>query len=235
MRATRREAMAVALAALVPSWVRRTPAAVPLAEFCARPWDLVSRRFDAARPFVQESPGGLHTYATNGHVAVRVGAGWADRGAGLGRLPPAAGLPWPHDTLGGWRRWPAERPLVADRADCPACDGFGTADGRPGPECVPCDGFGCERCDGRGFLAPLCPACRGAGVGTHPAFQEVGPEIVAVKYDRLVRRHLRDAEYAVVRFDRYATGNVVAVRFDGGCGLLMPVHPSERYRIVREG
>lgn len=235
MLATRREAMGVALAALVPSWVRRTPAAVPLGAFCAPAWDGANRRYDFTRPFVQAGEVGLSTYATDSRIAVRVGAGWADRGADAGRLPPAAGLPWPHDALGGWRRWPAERPLVAAEADCPACDGFGTATGRPGPECRPCDGFGCTQCDGHGFAGPRCRACRGKGVGTHPAFQEVGSEIVAVKYDRLVRRHLRDAEYAVVPFGRPGFGNVVAVRFDGGCGLLMPVHPSERYRIVGEG
>ena len=124
---------------------------------------------------------------------------------------------------------------VARHADCPTCDGFGTADGRPGAECVPCEGFGCERCDGRGFLAPLCPACRGAGVGTHPAFQEVGPEIVAVKYDRLVRRHLPDAEYAVMPFGRHDVDNLIAVRFAGGCGLLAPFRPSRRADILMGG
>ena len=44
-----------------------------------------------------------------------------------------------------------------------------------------------------------------------------------------------DADTAFARTLLAATGNVVAVRFDGGCGLLMPVHPSRRHDIVGEG
>lgn len=239
----RRQAMSTMLAGLLlPTWARRTRlsavAAIPLGEFCAADWDGVNLRWDFTRPVVQESERGLlYSFASDARVAVRVQATTHELGESLGTKPPFANLPWRHDDLAGWRPWPAERPLVSDVGECPHCDGHGTASGRPGVECG-CGGFGCRRCEGTGFTDAACRACRGQGHGRFPAYQEVGSEIVAVKYDRLIRRRLRGVEYAVFDFPGRGKGwpsKCVALRFDGGVGLLSPVEPDMRRGIVSGG
>lgn len=149
------------------------------------------------------------------------------------------------DRMRGWKRWPAENHLLMRGAFCPECDGRGTADGKIGQECEKCQGLGyfwhggyrtttCTACDGKGILGPWCPSCEGNAIGVFPGVQEVGCEIVQARYDRLIRRHLRDVEYAIVGAPAPAKNlpHAVAIRFDGGCGLLMPVDASRRADIL---
>lgn len=214
--------VAAGLSALVPSWLLRRPD-INLAAFC----DPNAIRFNMAQPFVQESPGGLFKYATNGHVCLRVDTDWsqANRDA-KHALPPACTLPWLHDDRAGWKKWPASDPITLDPEYCPDCDGRGRV-GDDIEECPWCDGRGCHKCHESGTMGgTICQGCEGEPYGRFLGAQMIGDLPISFVLDRKVRQHLRDVEYHTdtLTFPNLeANSQAVMFRFDGGCGLLLPL------------
>ncbi len=241
----RRDALKTGLAALLPTWALRSPSPrVPLEKFCGRA-ELDYGRFKLAAPFVQEAQDSrLYSFATNAAVCVRVDARNCDKGDGLGRLPPAGDkLPWYHDKLSGWKPWPKERYLLAADSPCPTCEGFGTNDKKFAHECRACDGLGmgsCKWCNGTGIQPSAggwCRDCAGGGVSNAPDIQPLAEGWFAESLqDRLIRSHLRDVEWTLIGPNTAPsayTSHIIAFRFDGGLGLLMPLDPVRvRERLV---
>jgi hypothetical protein len=212
------------LSGLLPTWVIRQPVRVPLEKFCT---DDGGGRFSMATPFVQASKDDrLFAYATNAAICVRADASQCNRGDSDSPRPSANRLPWQHDTLSGWKPWPKENYLLASNSDCPACNGYGTASGTFGVECAECEGFGCLVCSGNGAIDPTgpCRACGGKPIGIRPDIQRVGDFFVASKQDRVIRANLRDLEWTRIGPPTpVMVAHIIAFRFDGGLGLLMPL------------
>lgn len=200
---------------------------VDLRPFCGSHY-----RFDIESPWRREG----WEYATTGAVAVRIAAAGPEVADGSRRVPRVESLPW--DVQGRWRPWPEpvlERGGPLTENVCPYCRGFG----RTGPEvreCVPCEGFGhalehepagtCEACAGRGSVGgPTCDYCGGHGLTGRPWRMGVGRAYVAGYYGLQIAR-LPDAEWLM--FTPQASMDigkepVIAFRFDGGQGFLMPL------------
>ncbi len=234
----RRDVLKTGLAALLPTWaLKASPSPVPLHVFCDPSHTF---RWNLTTPFVQQMPDErLFSFATDARACLRVAARDDDRTGEATHRPPCTRFSWDHDALPGWKPWPKESYLLAEGSECLSCRGYGTADGTPGMECDRCYGFGCRACKDTGILiakADACPACRGKGVGTRPGIQPLGGLHVAAVEDARIRRNLRDIEWTVT--NHAAVGGqpltVIAFRFDGGLGLLMPLDPVRvRERLVR--
>jgi hypothetical protein len=252
-----RAGLGLAASALIPSWwlARGTPAVVDLSAFCALPGYWGGSKFTLDRPFVQA--GGLPVfgeswfrYGTDARICVRIPSDPQDRQEdNVVNLPPASGLPWQHDRLKGWKPWPKSEPLVAVNSYCLECRGNGVIVPGIPEECPDCEGMGwsmdsnpwsdrrekCATCHGLGCLGPLCPVCQGDATGTRPGIQRVGAAYIGLDYDRKVRRHLRDVEYALGEVS-HERGPVHAVylRFTVGEAILMPLDPEQAERRIRE-
>ena len=228
---TRRDAIGSLAALLLPTWKLRESVRppVPLHEFCDPRGE--SFRFECHTPFLQSNQDErLFGYATDCKIAVRVDANDNLKGNDEGRRPPISKLDWGYDSLTNWKPWPKSNPILRDNGICTVCDGYGTLNKLPAPEHAACDGFGCKKCRYSGVEPATadCPACRGKCEGEFADLQPLHDGIVvAVKYDRKLRTHLRDVEYALrpTHLERRHgdVSQVVAFRFDGGLGLLMPM------------
>lgn len=242
----RREAIGAGLAMLLPTWKLRweQPQAIALQDFCddpAAPWTI---RYNMAEPFVQPSNDRLFKFATDGKIALRVNAIDYDCGDEQERRPPIGDLNfWQHDSLRGWKPWPKEDRIVAADSKCPTCNGYGTASGKVGKECDVCYGCGyeipeggmdrkrCSKCNGHEVIGPYCPVCKGNAYGTHASIQKVGDILIDVGFDKKIRSNLRDVEYTILPFRTPSTiktakeVGIVAFRFLGGVGVLMPLDP----------
>jgi hypothetical protein len=224
-------ATALAAQALLPSWAFSRAPVVPLQEFCGEDQHFRGDLVKISQPFIQEEAG----YATDAMICLRVPAREV-KGEALGKLPPASGLPWVHQDLTGWKPWPRQNYLLADNSVCPVCNGYGTADGKCGQMCEVCGHTGrewvgshpyqpiqCRACNGVGIQGPHCQACKGKAIGLFPGIQLLGQRPIDACYDRKIRKHLRDVEYATSEsLLRYTRVPLVAFRFEGGVGLLAP-------------
>jgi len=231
---TRRDALGSLAALLLPTWKLQESVKppVPLHEFCNPFGD--GWRYNVSAPFLQANQDErLFAYSTDCKIAIRVDARDDLKGNDDVRRPPACKLDWDYDSLSGWKPWPKADHLVRKESKCLKCRGYGTADGKPAPNCPKCDGDGCRKCKyaGDDVAFRVCSVCGGDGYGTFPALQAVGGEFVAVEYDLKIRTHLRDVEYVVKPFTRKNWDRsqdkqmtAIAFRFDGGRGLVMPMN-----------
>lgn len=152
---------------------------------------------DAWRPYLHEPfSRGEYTYATNGHIMVRV-----PRVAGIGEIPLIKNpekifAPMPAD---GWRTLRVALPPVDPSKECSYCYGSGFLDDDEG-DC----GLDCIECNGTGFVV--------ANVST-----EIGGVIFDLKYIRMVAE-LPDIEIVIGPIDGQSF-----FRFSGGDGALMPM------------
>lgn len=106
---------------------------------------------------------------------------------------------------------------------CPDCDGEGEFDhGRHTYQCRECDGAGSETYPTNDPKAPRCDECCGTGKsgGTQVPGTEAPQHGIATKYHHL----LREAPNAQIYTKGFvADSRAFAVRFDGGCAIVMPV------------
>lgn len=180
----RRDMLGSMAAMLLPTWRIREAARppVPLHKFCGKE----GIRFNLATPFVQTTAEEhLFAYATDCKIIVRADADDALKDDDEGRRPPATRLAWDHDSLTGWKPWPKADYVFTDDAECPRCEGYGTADGKPGEDCHRCYGYGCYVCNETGTAARErnCPTCRGKGRGRFANHQRIGPLNIAIEHD----------------------------------------------------
>lgn len=227
------KAAGFALAAPIAATRLLTPksAAIDLMPFCDRD---SGRRYDMSKPFIQGPPSDEWTYATDGRVCIRtkqsISSTWEKT-----KLPNAAGLEqWHHG--GQWRPWPKQVRLEAYRDTddvCPMCDGLGCfGDFKDIRECTDCYGDGwiytridkygdrCERCDCiNGFRGGVkCDYCGGEGSTHRPSVLVLEDRIIGGGYARKVER-LPGLEWRPTDSD---LETAIALRFEGGEGLLMP-------------
>lgn len=238
---------AIGVSSLVPTWFKWPEVKAPpidLQAFCAaEPF----RKFDVRKPFVQLDvcEGRNFTFATDGHIAVRVEASATMPSLPDAKLPPCAGLQWwPDEGCGAWRPWPKANYLPASESGCPQCKGFGVFPYLG--HCTNCDegyeielkddgtmcytGMACTKCLG-GNMGARCTHCNGNAIGIFPGIQPIQsceiPVYISTEFDRKMRQHLSGLEYRVL--DAY---NQVPIqfRFEGGHGLLMVLdrHQAEK-------
>lgn len=162
---------------------------IDLSPFCSK---------EELRPFLHTPfSHGEWTYATNGHIAIRVprrsdmpGDSNAP-GEKIEAMFAAAGnlemRPMPRF------EWPPR-----ETSDCSACEGRGTAHTCPNCECP------CQRCDGSGISGSVVSG-------------NLGPAIFDAKYLILLMK-LPEAEVP----SEPSTTEPMPFIFTGGCGLLMP-------------
>lgn len=222
-------AVAGAAALLVPTWeplITRVP--FDLTDFCDKDaWG--GRRYDMSKPFAQTD----FTYATDGRACVRTDLIKPDLEAPEKRTPDAAGLPWDHAIIDNWQKWPQESWIQYQSrygAPCPYCQGHQPKDAL---DCATCYGTGagldecseCGDCSGRGWHGTLCDYCGGTGgINGKPAVQVVGGLKISGYYDRKIRR-LDCPEFSIRPVVRASEKDlqVIAFRFNGGEGLVMPL------------
>lgn len=235
-----RSTAAVAVAALVPTWLRAPEKPrLNLQAFC----DVRNAiRYDMTKPFTQEAGIGFVTYATDGKCVVKVAGDWQKEGTDDARLPPADRLWWDHDKERGWKPWPKQDWVNGTNAVCYQCRGRG-GDGHDN-ECDACEGSGmdwgafgevpgkCSACAGTATAKPHCPICKGNRMLTNgPRHQIVGHTQVACEYDRLLRKECGDMEYVVIRRPNAISGDwpsdLVLFRFAEGTGILVPLTPAK--------
>lgn len=161
---------------------------VDLKKFCGTEW---SRKY-----FHEPFSRGEYTYATNGHIMVRV-----PRVAKIGEVPRTPNpdrifAPMPAD---GWRPLRGELPPIAPTEECSYCYGSGFLDEDEG-DC----GLDCLECDGTGLVEPK--------VST-----EIGGVIFDMKYIRMI------AELPGVEIVITDGKSPSFFRFEGGDGALMPM------------
>ena len=163
---------------------------------------------------------GGYAYATDGRIAVRCKAeGQLDT-----VLNPEDGIaptklaevfrPVPDDAP----PWPDSAPITG-RIDCPDCEKntkpCTTCDGTGSWQCDTCgDENDCRDCHGRGRKGH-CPTCQNSGLVDGLAFQKIGVNTIAYKYDQMIRAlpNVRVGEAAFI--------TPIPFRFDGGEGVVM--------------
>lgn len=204
-------------------------------------------------PFIQESAAGLFAYATDGHICVRADAASADKGDESIKRPAAHALAWPGDVRGWqpWPRqdWIMAYDsdchvcegygVVTFDGECDFCDGGGQrckwcqekGDWCERPSCDGFDGPPCSKCRGSGIEGTHCPACKGSDpICLRPGLQRVGGLFIPSCHDHRIRG-LGECEYIIEPMQhaphageyRSRISPAIKFRFDGGCGLLLPV------------
>jgi hypothetical protein len=205
----RREAMQT-MAGVLASFVLPAPRPrLDLKKFCAR---LPGPKYDFTLPYTLRD----FTYATDGHLALRVRPASADRFEREGKIPPFDSLSWNHDALRGWRNLPKLEALEADDSECPACEGCGRTRGG-----VPA--FGSE-----------CPNCHGDAVGHFPSIVRLDGRY----FDAHLYAKVRDRGGEYLHDNLYADPNrsLLKFRLDGGLGMLAGMDAAcvERWLVVRK-
>jgi hypothetical protein len=161
-----------------------------------------------------------HTYATDGHIMIRV-ARLPD--VAENELAPDARQIVPKEQPAEWFDIPDCNPPGLE--DCPKCIGQGK-----NCDCPECDGDGavwlknsynqyeceCKSCEGSGRL-PECPSCEGTG----KLYPEKRIEIGAAKFHP--KYLLRLASLPNCKIGPMGPTEVAWFKFDGGEGVLMPV------------
>lgn len=191
------------------------------------------------------------TYATDGHVCVRVRPSVTDRVESHGKAPPFHTLTWNHDQLRGWRTLPRLQPILAADSDCPQCDGTGYSPGITCTECEACDGLGdvwvnsnyddgrrrpCQDCGGLGHVPPAgtpeCSNCHGKAVGVFPSVVKLDDSYYdAVLYEKV---QALGGEFVTDYLHARKAFPMLRFTFDGGSGLLMAIKgPLVEKRVAR--
>lgn len=188
-----------------------------LEKFCEPSMKKISRPWSA----------GDYTYATNGHIAVRVPR--MDDAPENEEAPDMARVPWDHETLNDWEPLPPYD--LAGAKDCTLCKGMKKA-----RVCHECDGEGevtaetdynyyvvtCKTCGGDGTMPgesddPPCPRCQGTGrslnIPVPWAAGHIGMQML-VKINDLPG----------VKLSKTGDGEKPwRFIFDGGAGVIMPM------------
>ena len=173
-------------------------------------------------PFSQ----GVYTYATNGHILVRVDK---DPKYDKNEGPCLMGLPFDHDKFATWQKLPK----LPKAKGCELCHGKGTVD-----ECSECGGKGaikwsngrhayeaeCKSCNGDGLVGGrglVCPNCR--GMGTCHTYQS-SILVKGFQLDMNYLERIKALTNPVLAFEPDDTCcKIIRFKFDGGVGLLMPM------------
>jgi hypothetical protein len=197
-------------------------------------------RYHLDRPFGIDD----WTYATDGRIAVRTQMVLPAADGLERRYPNLRSLPW--DRGAKWHKWPKQKWWRLDDGEsdwCPYCAGLGLVGddvvicwecGGAGEVCVDEDCIGrCPQCRGRKCAGgSRCHYCQGKGQGDFHRIQLIGRAWINGHYDLKVRT-LPDVEFSEVTLARdFPPGHAlhgeppvdaVAIRFDGGEGVLMPL------------
>ena len=196
------------------------------------------RREALKSPFSDEK----FTYATDGHICIRVPR--------IAEIPESEGgvsllkyLKFDHSEMTDWKPLSVEIPDVK-RVSCKSCKGSGKV-----ITCQDCDGDGeveytydslsgktydadmeCPVCDGRGKLngdGDHCEDCAGQGYHIEPV--PVKLEIGLSISNHLLQR-VKDLPGIMIAVQgRIDDMPPVRFRFDGGCGLIMPMRDQGSY------
>lgn len=197
---------------------------IDLKLFCGTVNNDLARKSKIATPFNE----GAYTYATNGSIVVRV----PKMEGVLNRedYPPSIATLW--NVPDGWNEFKPlpERPEPRTHV-CQSCNGSGHA-----IKCKGCEGRGewvcdlghkheCNRCDGTGYIPktnaddPPCQDCHGTGK------RRIYRPDIPVDH-QLINEELLDKLYTLpnctVASNKGNEYGVIAFKFDGGDGLLMP-------------
>lgn len=224
-----------ALATLVPTWLHHRPMPINLKAFCRD--DCIPWRYDMTEPFVQLVKDRPFTFATDARVCLRVAGNQTPEGDPDRNAPPANGLPFPDRRSSGWKPWPVQHHELTRDEECPTCNG---------------EGFRCRICgkssDPDEFCEHLleayesnkneCRTCKGYGFGVFPGVQRVGGMFISSRYDSLARKHLPGLEYRddpkLFEGNKHYNGTALALRFEGGEGLLMSlVKDVTEHRLIK--
>jgi len=206
---------------------------IDLKQFC---------HFDHEMFLAPFSLGGF-SYATNGHVLVRVGRRDDVPENSAAALPLSSNrLPFDHDQIEDWKQFPVEH---VKKEKCEDCNGGGFV-----ADCYECKGAGwhqfgnsfndyeicCKTCDGDGLLAAgkeksggdlnhrVCRDCEGSGYVVRYRAIDVGRN----DHDGLnsVYAELFNRLPGAV-FSTYGEKfSCFRAKFDGGVGLIMPMRMS---------
>ncbi|MHB1952519.1 MAG: hypothetical protein ACYDDA_14875 [Acidiferrobacteraceae bacterium] len=165
---------------------------------------------------------GAFTYASNGHIAVRVPYQDEYPVVTTSRIPENfSGAPV------DLRPFPEDFPDLHDEYPCPPCQGSGKI-----PACETCRGDGtiecgecgherdCPDCDGRRNKDGICERCHGTGRNERLLIVQVGSARVNASYLRMIR------VLPGVRIDARSASDgstPLAFVFEGGEGRLMPM------------
>ena len=185
---------------------------------------------------------GEHTYATNGHVAIRV-ARIADvareDGPDIGRIfkdrPPVTNLQ-PLPTFDLPNRPNCDRCTGKGATiDCTDCSGAGTSvcdECGHESDCENCNADGAFPCDPRQDGANVCSECNGVGIMPINAqgwFLQIAPKLFINPGYLLWLKDLPNCKVDLGPND----GAGIWFTFDGGDGLLMPMRAPENYGATR--
>ena len=159
---------------------------------------------DITRPYIMKPfTRGEHTWATNGHIMIRVPK--IDGIEELGGLPPVE-KPW---GIADWSlplrplKFGKLPPVEDEEGDCELCEGRGTEHDCPGCPCV------CENCHGSGL---------DKWISDDEKSLSIGNAIFSARYIR----ELSELPRVQIPSDPH-TENPMPFKFDGGEGLLMPM------------
>lgn len=170
---------------------------------------------DISSPFSR----GKYSYATDGHALIRV-----DRIADIPErddVPDIKGCISDHDTLGGWVDVPSYD--VDPLYHCHACKGSKKA--ILCPICLGEGGFeatgkDCGNCKTVGYLPSkgfACPLCKGTGIRLGVPIYVARNKVNMIYLEQVKR--LPGIKFS----DRGNKGEPFRFKFDGGCGLIMPM------------
>ena len=177
-------------------------------------------------PFTQ----GGHTYATDGSIIIRVpkliGYAMDDKK----NFPIVTDLKWDHDSL-EFEDPPSIK--ISGLPACTICDGLGRSE-----ICDECKGEGiiifkntfslyeceCETCNGDGYTKggdSPCIECMGTGKNLKENRIKFGERYFSAYYIYKIKKNLH-----VIKFSKNGDESErepLRFKFDGGCGLLMPM------------
>lgn len=171
--------------------------------------------FDPFRPYLHEPfTVGDFTYATNGHILVRVAK--VDGAGPLKRDKPLnveAVLKWHWQTEIDFYPCNLQIPKSDDPGICPECDGRGKEHDCPECECE------CVRCDGTG-----------------KGHKKISAKVAGVDFDVFYLRQIASLPGLEISSTAIPGDNTVPMmfRFNGGVGALMPLRKPFLEEIVVE-
>jgi len=173
---------------------------------------------------------GGYTYATEGHIMIRV-----PRLADVPENPdaPDCNNVFVQAAKVETRTWHMIPPYTLERKPCKNCDGKGYFQkcencegsgyvGKNDRDCSDCDGDGFQPCDKIDRGAHPCEDCNGEGLGRPECYVDFmdGEKILA----RLQGTFLELVkDFPGVQIGIYKVMEPAVIRFEGGEGLLMPV------------
>ena len=188
-------------------------------------------------PFSDEQ----YTYATDGHIIIRVARIPEIVNPGGTILPQWKSMPWDHETLSDWHPIPNEIP-DGKRVECKSCEGTGKV-----ITCPDCDGDGeveytydstsgktydadieCPVCEGRGKMngnGEHCEDCNGQGHRIEPVAVKV--ESIGLYVSNHLLQRVKDLPGIMIAIKGPITPldplPPIRFRFDGGDGIIMPM------------